>query len=351
YDLYTTTAPIPFSESLDLLTPPMTNKPHVRVRISSTTSRLFTPVVDTGTCGFAVSAADLPDWDPAEATPASEGWQFLSSSDKLYVGHWVERDLYFNVRIPTLPMLPIVRSRVKVLAVTSVTTCSEYNVAVDRDVCPMSPLPQVTPMPSGIELMGIGFGRMADGQPQGTPDKNPFLNIADIIGGRLNLFYPGYIIRSTGIDVGLTIFNMFDMRFAHLPARSGKRHPYDWGELPACVSVGGSSPCMQGTALLDTGIDYANIRTQANFRTWPTHADPASTHHKLVNDHVNVRIELGQPGVEVEEFEVGVDIRRGVTPSEVRVYRDSTRAPFVNTGRHIYRDWDVAFDPVAGVLG
>ena len=235
------------------------------------------------------------------------------------------------------------------------TICDDYDVAVDKDKCPKIPAPPVTHMPKGIKLMGIGYGRVTDGQPQGTPDKNPILNVVDIAGAGTSLasLWPGYIISKAGITIGLTDSNMAGMEYALLPPRAKTpsedvttpRHPFDWAELPACVSIDGALPCIVCTVLLDTGVDQAYITVPLSV-TLRRREDS----FMLVTGS-EVQITFGQPGILSESFVVGTGAATGLTPREVFGYRTTRRAPHVNTGRHVYRAFEVGFDAVRGRLG
>lgn len=352
YDGYTTSALIPFLETGDNSVP-FTSRPYVAVRLSNPSSKEFTPIVDTGTCGFLISAADIPDWREEEATFDSLGWEFLASSKRLYNGHWIKRDIFFNVGSSAHPLI---KSQVPILAVTNVTICDGYDVAEDKAKCPVIPAPPVTHLPRGIQLLGIGFGRVAAGQPQGTPDKNAILNIVDIVGGAttsLASLWPGYIISKAGITIGLTDSNTAGMEFASLPPRAKTpsedvttaRHPFDWAELPACVSVDGASTCTNCTVLLDTGVDQAYITVPLSVTL------RRKTDSFILVDGSHVLITFGQPAILSESFVVGKGVSTGVTPREVFGYRTSRKAPHVNTGRHIYRALEVGFDAVRGRQG
>ncbi|PNP58375.1 hypothetical protein FNYG_15125 [Fusarium nygamai] len=110
---------------------------------------------------------------------------------------------------------------VKVLAVTKTAICDpkwknaagetqEYDVIAAPDVCPNpnTDYPDVR-AEDKIELMGFGFGRQQDGQPQGTPEKNPMLKMATIGGAPVNAltYRPGYVVSKQGINVGITNTN------------------------------------------------------------------------------------------------------------------------------------------------
>lgn len=123
--------------------------------ISSETAIRMT--LDTGSCGIIISKTNLLGvhvWDPAEATIHNDGYQFLSSSKKLYLGHWVERYLYFNHKVTGRE----IKAKVPILVVDETHQCDDYVVGGGREC----PTPNVVSNPD-IAWMGIGFGRTYDG--------------------------------------------------------------------------------------------------------------------------------------------------------------------------------------------
>lgn len=312
-------------------------------------SKTYTPFVDTGSTGVLISAIDIPEWSAEEAECYPRGWEYLSSSKRLYNGNWITKDIYFNVGDSRHELI---HAQVPVLCVTSVTICNgstKYNSTVNQGSCPTDPngySPPITTLPTGIRISGVGFDRQGDGMPQGTPDKNPFLNVKAIGGVSPKHFRPGYIITKEGITIGLTESSMEGMRYIQLRKiySSIPRHSYDWGAIPACISVN-NSPCSVGTALLDTGLSnsYITLPSNASITT-----SPNST---LLVTGSTVKIEFGVTSVAVEEFVVGENITEGVTPTKVSLTLNDARIPFVNTGRHVYRAWEVFFDPVEGKVG
>ncbi|KAE8451682.1 hypothetical protein EG329_003139 [Mollisiaceae sp. DMI_Dod_QoI] len=348
YDDFITSALIPFLPDDDGI--PFTDYQIVNFWFApDAASTIYKPFVDTGSTGMVISAIDIPEWNAEEAECYPRGWEYLSSSRRLYSGNWIPKDVYFNLGNSSHELI---QAQVPVLCVTSVTICNgttKYNSTVNGGSCPTDPggyIPPITSFPTGIRIMGVGFDRQGDGMPQGTPDKNPFLNIVSI-GGNLPVhFRPGYIITKEGITIGLTKTNMEGMRYVQLPTinTTMPRNPYDWGAIPACMSVGGA-PCSIGTALLDTGLSnsYITLPSNASVAT-----SPGTT--LLVNGS-EVKIEFGAPIVAADEFIVGQNISGGVAPTKVSVTLSDTRIPFVNTGRHVYRAWEVAFDAVLGRVG
>ncbi|KAH9206015.1 hypothetical protein DL95DRAFT_240314, partial [Leptodontidium sp. 2 PMI_412] len=271
YDLYTESVPIPFNEDPNEGIP-FTNKVHVNFKFSLDATRIHSPFVDTGTCGIVRSAKSIDGWEDIDLDDCDDpevcqvGWHFLSSANLLYSGVWIPKDVYFN--FDPAAGNKLIKARVPIFAVTGVVECKHYDVKSGNGICP--PIPpsttpyEVTPYPSSIEILGIGFGRVGDGQPQGTPDKNPLLNVKEIKGEAPVAYWPGYVISKEGITIGLAGFNTGGMQFAKLPPRVGPGpgpppHPYDWGELPGCVKLD-AAPCRSVSFLLDTGIDYPNVR-------------------------------------------------------------------------------------------
>lgn len=185
---------------------------------------------------------------------------------KLYSGHWIPKDIYFiNSDVD-------VKARIPILAVEAVTICPDYNETTDTNICPTpanSTAPVVTPMPAGIQVMGVGFGRELDGQPQGTPDKNAFLNVRTIDGLSVldnPLFRNGYVITQDGITIGLTASNTAGMNFSKLTLRPNATDPRDWSPIECCMAVDSanctagkcthrhrSKPNVHDTSLGDTG--------------------------------------------------------------------------------------------------
>ncbi|KUJ16560.1 uncharacterized protein LY89DRAFT_87056 [Mollisia scopiformis] len=305
----------------------------------------YIPFVDTGSTGMVISAADIPEWTAEEAERYPQGWEYLSSSKKLYNGNWIPKDVYFNFGDPNHELI---HAQVPVLCVTSVTVCNgaKYNATINKGSCPKNPdgtLPPITYSPKRIRIMGVGFDRQGDGMPQGTPDKNPFINIVSIGGTLSKDFRAGYIITKKGITIGLTEANMDGMQYVQLPKihSTVPRSPYDWGAIPACMSVD-SAPCSMGTALLDTGLNNSYI-------TLPSNASVStSPNTTLLVEGSRVKVDFG---VATDDFIVGVNVKRGVTPTKVSVTLSDARVPFINTGRHVYRALEVAFDAVGGRVG
>lgn len=302
-----------------------------------------------GTCGLIVSAKDLPDWTATEASTYPIGWEFLSSSKRLYSGHWIPTDIYFtNADVE-------VKATVPILAVEAVTTCPNYNIRTDTNICPTptsGPPPVVTTMPSRILNMGVGYGREADGQPQGTPDKNPFLNIQSINGIPVSSnphFRSGYVISKEGITIGLTASNTAGMNFSKLTRQPNATDPRDWAPVGCCMAVDGAE-CTAGSALIDTGVSQM-------YMTLPLGTSVNRSDTPLLDNGSRVDVLFGTAAkfVAAEHFTVGdaAGMNTSIVPSSVRLSLADplVNPPHVNTGRHFLRAWKVAFDACGGFFG
>lgn len=321
---------------------------------STNTTTALRPLIDTGTCGYVVSAADLLNWPPANLSDYPLGWEFLSSSKKLYSGRWIPQDVLF-------PGAAVeVRARFPVLAVEDTAICPGYNESTDTNSCAAPTNGTALHLPKGISLFGVGFGRQGDGQPQGNPDKNPFLNVVSVDGvetsGGTGKWNAGYIITKDGFSLGLTGENTAGMDFVELEEGvNHEEYPMDWLPVSVCIAVD-EIPCVNGTALLDTGISQAYLTLPLSLNGSihrHTAQSPSSGADVLVLDDGS-RVQLAFGDGLVDGFAVVNATTTNITdstPTMVITTLSSTKAPYINPGRHFYRGWEVAFDAVGGRLG
>jgi len=299
--------------------------------------------MDTGSTGVMISSLLLPGYTPTAADSA--GWEFLSSSKLLFRGHWVPRDLVFmdgqGRRLAT--------AHVPVLAVDSVITCPRFDMA--SGTCPD---PSGAKVDSTTVYMGVGFGREHNGQTQGTPDKNPFLNLTRIgdTPVQRGSFRPGYVITRTGVHLGLTPANTANFVYERLTA--GAYGTMDWNGAPICLQVN-ASPCVAGSVLVDTGIEqmYLTVTPRIPVDTVPR-PNPsrhgASVGALADGSQVTVRFPGAASPVAHYTFRVG-DTGNPMQPTIAIPSIVDTTATFVNTGRHFLRDFDVLFDAQGGWFG
>ncbi|TVY92721.1 hypothetical protein LAWI1_G001567 [Lachnellula willkommii] len=324
-----------------------TDGPRVKFRVDT---QIYQPVIDTGSCGLIVSAAEFPNWTPELAGKYPVGVEYLSSSKKLYVGNWIDSDIVF-LQADVAASFPI-------LVVSTRYICPGYDFASDGPNC-TSPTETID-MPANISLLGVGFGRQFDGQPQGNPDKNPFLNIVSIDGTPINAasnFRTGYKISKEGVTLGLTANNTAGFNFVGLD-KGVTDDLRDWAPVPAGIRVG-TAPFVSDdtTALLDTGIDqmYLTVPYSMPVETHIGTSLSSGANVSVLDDGQVVEVQYGRPSANAASysFKVGdVDsVETGVAPPQVIVRRSSTKKPFVNTGRHIYRGFEIVFDAAGGRYG
>lgn len=306
--------------------------------------------MDTGTTGIMVSAAAIPGYR-VDSLKDPRGWEFLSSSKILWVGHWTQMEVTFLDSANA----PVAVATVPVLAVDSEAICLQYAVSDGPTCSSPSPAPRTNPA-SGlrpasplIRYMGVGFGREDDGQSQGTPDKNPLLHITRIGGVpvRAESMRNGYIITEQGVHVGLTPGNTAGFVYTPLAPNSGIT--MDWGPPSMCVQVNGSR-CLSGGVLIDTGINTMYISTPVPVDTLRT-TDPSDCESVAAlapGAQVTVRFPSDTGQVAFYSFTVGDSANR-LQPSLAMPARDAK--VFVNTGRHFYRAFNVLYDAVGGYFG
>ncbi|GKS96087.1 hypothetical protein [Acidovorax sp. SUPP2825] len=323
------------------------------VRVPGTSAAApFTMTMDTGSTGVVVSATDLPGFSEQEAESGVKGWEFLSSSKRLWIGRWVPRELVFRD-----PAGGEVVARVPVLAVQEEIICPGWSEKANVPTCEKPE--KTTAQPRGIAYMGVGFGREHDGQPQGTPDKNPLLNIVSIDGQPVapGSMRSGFIVTAKGVHVGLTRANTAGFSYVKLQGRSlnaagqpASSDPRDWPQATMAVSVNGAAS-QTGAVLVDTGIAQMYL-TVANPSALPTTAIPnpslkgAMATGLVAGTSVQVSFPDDAAPVAQYTFQVGTP----QAPTAVIVTRPSAQA-FVNTGRHLLRQHDVLFDADGGWFG
>src|SRR5262245_7640187 len=218
----------------DLTAPP-------RLRISFG-GRSYAVVMDTGSTGIVVSADKIPNIDRLPSL--GPGQLTYSSSGRIMIGRWV-----------VTPMTITGRNG------ASITVAPIAVLAVDRVEC-IATARRCTPReaPRGVSMLGIGFARRHDHQAQSGPDKNPFLNVAAVNGGKAERLRRGYLVTRQGVFVGLTAANtQGDFAYVKL-----ERADEDWAPTPGCISVNGATPAACGSLLMDTGVTAMYLTVPAS---------------------------------------------------------------------------------------
>ncbi|WP_238121268.1 MULTISPECIES: hypothetical protein [unclassified Xanthobacter] len=299
---------------------PITAPPTLGISIGGAMHRA---VMDTGSTGVIISASSiahldqLPDLGPGSLT--------YSSSGRIMRGRYVVAPVTVHGadgrRVTTRPL--------PVLAVSRIDCLKTARNCTPRD------------KPRGVAMLGIGFARERDHQPQGTPEKNPFLNLPNMAPGALRR---GYVVSRQGVQVGLTGAEEGFTRISL--ARSDI--PGEWAPLPACLSLAGRQPPACGTLLMDTGVT----------RMYLTVPESQSA-GLLAGGGADARLAPGTPVQVVPPngvagprygFTAG-DAADPLAPAEIVVSRRARRAPFINTTVRFLNGFDYLYDADAGVVG
>lgn len=337
----------------------------------------YTGTLDTGSTGVILSAADLENYNKTDASRYPVGWQFLTSSKILYSGNWIPRNLTF----PTAShdggnSTTSVTAEVPILAVTKKVICPGYNLTTDKADCPASAnVTGEVDMPVHIVYLGVGFGRQYNGQPQGNPDKNPFLNIIAINGNPISAddIHTGYVVTDEGVQVGLTenITEGFEEGMIKLEKQTEySNDPRDWSQTGARISVtqsanpsSNSSSYVNGTILVDTGVAQMYLTVPPSMSVKRTIQESTSTgkNVSVLVDGQTVSVLFGltdsnSSANDDDRVEKGYSFVVGdeddeVVPPQVITTVSSSKAPFVNTGRRFMRRYDILFDAKEGWFG
>ncbi len=325
---------------------PFDGPPTVSLRLDGPLGAYAPPpvVMDTGSTGVVISAADLPGWSPDKAKAYPRGWEFLSSSKRLWVGHWVPTSVAFV----DAGGAELARAQVPILVVDIEHKCPGYDVKTSPGTC-AAPKATIN-MPKGIAYMGVGFGREGNGQTQGTPQKNPLLNLAAIDGRPIASasYRRGYVVTRDGVHVGLTPANTGGFRYVKL-GQQGPNGAMDWPQAPMQVAAGGL-PAQPGALLIDTGIPtmYLGVADPAALQTQTQTNNNDKSQSTVLAPGQTVTITVPTAPVTTLAFTTGQG--DAVAPTQVLVNSPMPTA-FVNTGRHALRRVDVLFDADGGWFG
>ncbi|MCJ1473351.1 hypothetical protein MMC13_002002 [Lambiella insularis] len=339
----TVTSFIPFSNATT--NPNFQYVPNLDFTIGNYTSHA---PMDTGSTGILMAAKHVPGFPPDNCTYGSE---YLSSSKRLYEGCWINSTFKFS---------SIAVAEVPVLAVSSLCICSQFSSETNKCTVPTTNCTSN----SGVQYIGVGFGRERAGQTEGDTDKNPFINIISVNGSDVKpgTMHTGYTITAAGVHLGLTSSNTVDFFTTQLdPGPYHSQDPHDWASIPACISVDGA-PCVLGTSLFDTGFDNSYLRSDTplhniyclclDMTSTPAPPCPDNCTRQLLPGHT-VQVFIGSaPNYTAYYNLLGGEIGNPMSPCAI-----SPQAPqpgngaYINTGRLFYRGFEALFDAEGGWYG
>lgn len=304
---------------------PITERPRLGVSFGGAVKAAL---VDTGSTSLVISASTIPNVD---ALPTlGPGVQTYTGSGRIARGTWVVTPVTLSgadgARVTTRSM--------PVLAVRELDC-----IFISGDCHPSH-------NPRDVAVIGVGFARQHSAQPQGTPDRNPFLTVAGMgepgAPGRIRR---GYVVTRTGVHVGLDAALATGFHFVKL--EKSTVYP-DWSAAPACMSLAGRAPAC-GSMLMDTGAGRIFLRVPPEERQGLATAADRNGRAQL-KPGVPVAIATGAPGLTFA-FTSG-DRSNPQAPQYVMlVGHDPTEAPFVNTSVRFLNAFDYLYDADGGYVG
>ncbi len=312
----------------------LTASPQLRVGFNGGSQITFT--MDTGSTGIVVSPDNFTP--PQGSTPIGTGTITYTSTGIVLTGNFYETEVQIGSGTATAT------AKVPVLQVL-VKTCLEHA----RNCTPATP-------PTNVAMFGVGFGQEAAGQPDGTPDKNPFLNIFEMNGHRVNPA-AGYVLTAKGVTLGIS--PKLARRFRKVPLTWNTTNK-DWDRAPLTLKANGWTGT--GTVLMDTGVGSMYLTPPVG-DTVPTVANASATgpciqYGPCAAQGVVITVTIGvtgaTPGASYT-FKVGPngipDTKQKAAPDWVTVDTGTTSSAFVNTTYHFLNRFDYLYDFTFGEVG
>jgi hypothetical protein len=291
---------------------------HVRVTLNGGPPTSF--LVDTGSTGVVVAADEVPDIEPN----APAGDIKYSSSGVELDGVWTKVTLTFpdskdaqgRVATAVVPVLAVREKKVSGVGV---------NAAKQK--------PSLNPK---VHMFGIGFGRGKEAHPE----KNPFVNLAEMRAGTMRR---GYTITRDGFTLGLTaeklgpgyLYQKLTERTVSAATKAMRPGLKDWETAPGSMTVGAFNAPM-GTVLMDTGL--TNMMLAAADSGGEGDVPPGTlVTINLLGGKLHYTFKAGDPG-------------NPLTPRKITWVRP-THGTFVNTGLRALAGFDYLYDADGGYFG
>ncbi len=197
---------------------------------------------------------------------------------------------------------------------------------------------------ASFSLMGIGFDRGS-----APPSNNPFLQLEDIVTGRIR---PGYVISPDRVDIGLDAANTAE-KFRYI-ALDPSDDPYgDWLGANGCFAFPAASAKFCGSMLLDTGIGQMIFALAKGSRP-STVVDPSNPGLLKPGTGVDISAPTASPlalsyGFTYEPHKAAAT----VVPTMIRWAAPPATVPpvFFNIGRSPLARFDYLYDARCGQVG
>ncbi len=295
-------------------------------------------IMDTGSVGI-IASKDI--FTPsADAKNLGPGTQIYTSSGIIENGTWWTATQQFYDADGNL----VATSEVPVLQVTSITCTSDARSCTATD------------NPTGVTVMGIGFGRESATQPLGTPEYNAFLNIKGIVeNGKLEKvpanWVNGYVVSPNGVHLGLNAENTANAGFVKLEPWTEYTTPTlsEWHPAPMTIVINGTPA--DGNLLMDTGVDTAFVVPPANAVIGTLVQCPDSTRIECAPDGTIFEVYLPDQSnpIAYYKFTIGSS-GNPMEPNGAHIQGASTNV-FLNTSRHFLDGMNMIYDNKNGYVG
>jgi hypothetical protein len=194
-------------------------------------------------------------------------------------------------------------------------------------------------------MLGIGFARRHDHQPQSGPDKNPFLNVAAVNGGKAEHLRRGYLVTRQGVFVGLTAAStQGDFAYVKL-----ERADEDWAPTPVCISVNGATPAACGSLLMDTGVTAMYLTVPASQAPDAIRTTRGRSPTLVDGTRIAISVPTEASAQALYSFTLGAG-GNALAPDGLHLV-SLVRPPFVNTSVHFLNGFDYLYDADGGSVG
>lgn len=309
-----------------LASAPITRPPMVGLSAGGPVMRA---VLDTGSTGVVIAARAIPNL--SQLKTLGPGTLTYTSSGRIMRGDWVLAPVTLSgpngAQVTSRP-IPVLAVR-RIDCLKTARNC------------------RVTTHPTHVAMVGIGFAREKDRQSDGTPDRNPLLNLPamgtpDAPGAMRR----GYVVTKQGIQVGLTAEGARGFTFAKLVKSATVP---DWAPIQACLSLNDRQPPACGTVLVDTGVDAMYLTLPPPQLEGQTTQAPDGKPALPQGARLKVDL-LGEGKGPSYAFAVG-DAGDSVAPARVILVPRSGGETFVNTSVRLLNRFDYLFDADGGYAG
>ncbi|MCQ8279576.1 hypothetical protein NFI95_14110 [Acetobacteraceae bacterium KSS8] len=328
-------------------------------------------VMDTGSTGVVVSLYDLfPDWKsqpdivaaikaalPPGSTSSAAGaidttkLDFgalksisYSSSGRIMYGISVDRAITVSgAASSTGTVRSVTSAPVPVLAV------------IDEECTPKARHCTPNHQPTGIAMVGIGFGRASPDGETGTRRFNPFLHL------QTPSAVNGYIVTALGVKIGLDATDVAQNSTTLTVLQPNTKLPGEWLPQQASISLNNKAAVI-GNMLLDTGINTMLMTVpSATSSDVRVPAPPAGPNAKPSTDSTlvagtSVGITLANAAGRTVAYSFRSGSTGGMAPASVTLVgnngsKPDWKASFVNTGVRFLNGYTYVFDDSHGLVG